>query len=152
MNQSMMETSNIVENEVEVEERGHLHRGKIYAINMIMLPCKIAYFSLFFAIGAFIPFLNVFLRSVGFRPTQIGLISGIRTGAQIMASPLWCAVADKTGRPKVQIRIIISLTMPVRILRVTLVKNIILGILLFKFQRLSTHYQHQTFIMHTIRL
>ena len=72
-------------------------------VNRVMLPCKIAYLSLFTSLGAFEPFINVFLRSVGFSPAKVGLITGIRQLAQILGNPLWGILGDKTRKHKVLI-------------------------------------------------
>ena len=67
-------------------------------LNLTMLPSKVAYFAMSVSMSSLEPFQNVFLRSVGFSPTRVGMLTGGRMIAQIIGCPLWSLVADKTGR------------------------------------------------------
>jgi MFS transporter, PPP family, 3-phenylpropionic acid transporter len=55
-------------------------------------------FVTFAARGISWPFVNLYLVSVGFSGTQIGLLASISALVQLVATPLLHAIADRTGR------------------------------------------------------
>ena len=89
----LVENGNLLDVEIEKQD------AKCH-INRTMLPCKIAYFSLISTHGALEPFMNVFLRSVGFSPARAGFITGIRQLAQIIGNPLWSIIGDRSRKHK----------------------------------------------------
>jgi PPP family 3-phenylpropionic acid transporter len=60
-----------------------------------------AYLFLFFAtIGVTEPYLNLYLRRLGFTGTEIGALAAILPGVTALAPFLWTAWADATGRAR----------------------------------------------------
>ena len=49
----------------------------VRSIDIRMLPSKVSFFLLFSAIGAIVPFINIFLVSVGLTVREAGIISGV---------------------------------------------------------------------------
>ena len=70
----------------------------VFKLNKTMLASKVAYCVYFFGSGAHLPFTSVFLRSVGFHPTRIGIITGLCQIARTISCPIWSALADKTRK------------------------------------------------------
>lgn len=58
---------------------------------------SIAYTAFFFAIGASIPYLPVYYRSIGLSIETIGLLSALSAAVGLAAAPAWGAVADRLG-------------------------------------------------------
>lgn len=79
-------------------------KEKIFAIDTnhvkIFLPAKLCYFGFEASLGCIIPFLTVFLTSIGLSVTQSSLIAGFRTVASLILSPFLNAIADRTDRHK----------------------------------------------------
>jgi len=71
---------------------------KMFSINRNTLPCKIALLCVSLCQGSVNPFVNAFLRSVGFTASQAGFVSGIRTFAQMISNPIFAAIADKSRK------------------------------------------------------
>ena len=71
-----------------------------FSINIRMLPAKCACILFGGILGLHVPFLNIFLTSVGLSASQAGFISGIRYIASLLSGPLWGILADYTGRRK----------------------------------------------------
>ena len=71
-----------------------------FSTNIRMLPAKFACTLFGGILGLHIPFLNIFLTSVGLSTGQAGFISGIRYVASSISGPLWGMLADYTGRRK----------------------------------------------------
>jgi len=60
-----------------------------------------AYLFLYFAtIGVLEPYLNLYLRRLGFTGTEIGALAAIPPGVSVLAPFLWTAWADATGRAR----------------------------------------------------
>lgn len=55
------------------------------------------YFFFFAAMGAFVPFWNLYLQKEGYSAEQIGVLSAVFMGTRIFAPNLWAWVADTTG-------------------------------------------------------
>ncbi len=92
-------------------------RGKIYWVfgwpfqgcfwlwhNIALMKSSIywrlsAFYFFFFAyIGAFIPFWGLYLKSLSFQPSQIGMLMSVMQFVGIVAPNVWGWVADRTGR------------------------------------------------------
>jgi MFS transporter, PPP family, 3-phenylpropionic acid transporter len=56
------------------------------------------HFLTFAARGLVLPFANIYLKSVGFSGTEIGLLVGISALVQLVLTPILNTVADRTGR------------------------------------------------------
>ncbi len=63
------------------------------------------YFFFFAAMGAFVPFWNLYLQNEGFDARQIGILSAVFMGTRIFAPNIWAWVADTTGYRVLVIRI-----------------------------------------------
>lgn len=58
---------------------------------------SVAYIMFFSAIGASIPYVPVFFRSIGLGIEAIGLLSALSAGVGLAAAPAWGAIADRLG-------------------------------------------------------
>src|SRR6266550_3902927 len=65
------------------------------------IRARLAYVSLYAAIGALYPYLPVYYRSLGLDLGAIGLLAAIFSAAGMVGSPLWGAAADRFGRSRV---------------------------------------------------
>lgn len=55
-----------------------------------------AYYYLFYgALGSLFPFLNIYYRSIGLNPWQIGILGGLRPLIALIIGPLWCFVMNR---------------------------------------------------------
>jgi PPP family 3-phenylpropionic acid transporter len=57
----------------------------------------IVYMALFAAVGAFVPYMAVFYRSIGMGVEIIGLMAALWAAAGLVAAPAWGMVADRLG-------------------------------------------------------
>lgn len=55
------------------------------------------YFFYFASLGAFIPYWSLYLKHLGFSPSQIGELSAILLATKIIAPNVWGWIADHTG-------------------------------------------------------
>lgn len=72
-------------------------KNKKKFIDLHMIPAKLAYFCIGGIFGANLPFLNIFLRSIGLTTSQAGIITGVSYGVAALTGPLWGTLADWTG-------------------------------------------------------
>lgn len=56
------------------------------------------YFFYFASLGAFIPYWSLYLKHLGFSPSQIGELSAILLATKIIAPYLWGWIADHIGK------------------------------------------------------
>jgi MFS transporter, PPP family, 3-phenylpropionic acid transporter len=56
---------------------------------------RVAYVTLFVAIGAMAPYLPVYFRSLGLELDAVGLLAALSAGAGILGAPLWGVIADR---------------------------------------------------------
>lgn len=63
------------------------------------------YFSYFAVLGGLAPYWSVYLNSLGYTGTSIGLLMALLTGTKIIAPNLWGWIADHTGHRILIIRI-----------------------------------------------
>jgi len=63
-----------------------------------LLVGKALYFLIFAALGIFVPFLNVYYKSIGLNGVQIGLINTLSPLIAIFASPMWGLMVDRLGQ------------------------------------------------------
>jgi PPP family 3-phenylpropionic acid transporter len=68
-------------------QHAHVQRGLIIA--------KVYYFAFFAALGAIIPFFNVYLQERGLSGVQIGLIASIPPLISMASNPFWSGIADR---------------------------------------------------------
>lgn len=59
---------------------------------------KALYFWVFAAVVFYSPFVPVYLVGAGFSKWQVGILTSISPLAQMIAVPLWTALADRTGK------------------------------------------------------
>ena len=57
----------------------------------------IVYATLFSAVGAFVPYMAVFYRSIGMGVEVVGLLAALWAAAGLVAAPTWGIVADRLG-------------------------------------------------------
>jgi PPP family 3-phenylpropionic acid transporter len=57
----------------------------------------IVYAAFFSAVGAFVPYMAVFYRSIGLGVEVVGLMSALWAAAGLVAAPAWGIVADRLG-------------------------------------------------------
>ena len=70
---------------------------KLFTINTRMIPSKLVYLLSLGCSGSYVPYLNIFFRSIGLTTTQAGYISGIRFLSAPISTPLFGSLADSTG-------------------------------------------------------
>ncbi len=63
-------------------------------VDMRLLPAKLFYFFWFGAMGALLPFLSLYYRSVELSLTQIGVLAALTGAVQLVAAPMWSMLAD----------------------------------------------------------
>ena len=77
---------------------GKILKGGYWKVNKEQLKTWLptAYYYFFYgALGSLFPFLNLFYRSVGMDPWQIGILGGIRPLIALLWAPIWSFVANK---------------------------------------------------------
>lgn len=60
--------------------------------------------------GAYLPYMPLYLQSIGLSTTQIGVMSSVRPACSILGSPLWAALADWKKKHKVIVLSTIALS------------------------------------------
>ncbi|XP_076810913.1 major facilitator superfamily domain-containing protein 6-like isoform X2 [Clavelina lepadiformis] len=71
-----------------------------FSINTAYLPLKVLYFLYLAGEASFLVFLSVFMRHLGLSTQQSGILFAVHRSLGIIASPVFGAISDKTGRPK----------------------------------------------------
>ncbi|XP_070547028.1 major facilitator superfamily domain-containing protein 6-like isoform X1 [Ptychodera flava] len=69
-------------------------------VNPSLIPYKVFCFCYGGAVGALVPYLPIFYKSLGFNPKQIGLLVAAKVITQFVCDPLMSAVADKLNKRK----------------------------------------------------
>lgn len=64
---------------------------------------SLAYVVFFAAIGAGFPYLPVYYRSLGLDLAEIGIMTAVSAATQLVASPLWGALADRFPRSRLSL-------------------------------------------------
>jgi len=64
------------------------------------------YLFYFAALGALVPYWGLYLKSLGYRPEQIGELFAILMATKMLAPYLWAWIADHTGRRMFIIRLV----------------------------------------------
>lgn len=72
---------------------------------------KLFYFCMIGGIGAFAPYINIYLESKGLSGSQIGQVTSIGLVLTVLIMPLWGMIADKTKRHKLLILVSLGLTL-----------------------------------------
>ena len=70
-------------------------------IDRDMIPVKLSYAFYFSAVGAWYPYIMLFLISLDLDPLMAGLILSIHAITSSLATPLWGFLTDFTGRKKI---------------------------------------------------
>lgn len=60
-----------------------------------MITAKLYYFSFFAAIGALVPFFNIYLQGRGLSGTEIGLLGSLGPLVALASNPFWGGLADR---------------------------------------------------------
>ena len=76
--------------------RSEITKRSFFQIEIRLLPAKLAFFLLY-GTSCTLPFLSVFLISIGLSPSQVGLITGISGAMKFFSGPLWGGLADYTN-------------------------------------------------------
>ncbi len=64
----------------------------------VLVTVRWLYFLYFIAFGVFVTFIDIYFRSIGFTGLQIGTINSIMASVGIIASPIWGAWSDQSGK------------------------------------------------------
>ncbi|XP_057317758.1 major facilitator superfamily domain-containing protein 6-like [Hydractinia symbiolongicarpus] len=80
-----------------------------------LIPAKICYFAINGSLACFLPYLTVFLYSVGLSITQCGIILGTRTVFSLLIIPCLGVIADRFRRKKLILLTLITLTAAVAV-------------------------------------
>ena len=75
-----------------------------------LVPAKLCYLFQYAFIGTIAPYFTIYFFSVGLTVSQVGYINGLRTIFPFFFGPLFGMLADKTGRTKVIVQILVVLT------------------------------------------
>lgn len=67
---------------------------------------RVLYFLFFAAVGAYFPFMNVYLREIGLTGTQIGTINTLSPLVGIFSATLWGMLNDRLGDPRLVLMIV----------------------------------------------
>ena len=78
-NGSISSTDILNEENILIQERAF--------INIYTIPCKLAFLITFAFQGSYVPFLNLFLKSIGLSASQAGFITGLRAISSLIAGP-----------------------------------------------------------------
>ena len=63
------------------------------------------YFAYFAYVGAYSPYITLYLKDIGMTAAQIGLLYSIPQVMRIFGPNAWGHLADSTGRPRAIVRI-----------------------------------------------
>lgn len=74
-----------------------------------LVPAKLCYLFQYAFIGTIAPYFTIYFFSVGLTVSQVGYINGLRTVFPFFFGPLFGMLADKTGRTKVIVQILVVL-------------------------------------------
>jgi len=81
-------------------ESDELNPGKPYVPRSAIYRIALLQFVTFAGRGIVYPFISLYLISIGFSGTQIGLLTSVSALAQLSAAPLLHALADRYGRQR----------------------------------------------------
>lgn len=74
-----------------------------------LVPAKLCYLFQYAFIGTIVPYFTIYFFSVGLTVSQVGCINGLRTIFPFFFGPLFGMLADKTGRTKLIVQILVVL-------------------------------------------
>lgn len=86
--------------ECDREKEVQQQKVKFLSINTCMIPAKLVYILSNGAIGSYVPYLNLFLISIGLTTSQAGIISGVRFLSAPFSTAFFGTLIDYTGRRK----------------------------------------------------
>lgn len=81
-------------NEDNVNNEANIEELRWYHIDWDMLPVKASYFFQTAKESAYLPFMLLFLTSIGLDPADAGLINGLRSIGLLCGAPIWGFIAD----------------------------------------------------------
>ena len=90
------------------ENDGYVEVNSNKRCSLRLLIMKSCYMVYFFSAGSWIPFMTVFLISIGITPSQAGLINAMRTLAACFSTILWPLITDAIGGRQVVVLAILS--------------------------------------------
>jgi len=89
------------EEEVELKQTAGCQVPKPMKIDKGLIAVKLAFFFTYSALGSYMPYLIVFLISLGLSATQAGFIIGLKTIVSLITGLAWGVIVDKTGKIKI---------------------------------------------------
>ena len=75
-------------------------------IDIQVISAKISYFMYYAAVGAWWPYMMLFLTSLGLSPFLSGLIICLRTAVSSFAAPFWGFITDYTKKRKITLTLL----------------------------------------------
>lgn len=90
-------------------ERAHSPRGESVTISS-------GYFWFYAGIGAFVPYLVLYYRDLGWSGLQLGLLTAIPALMASLTAPFWGVIADSFGAHRAIMRIVLLVAMTVTLL------------------------------------
>lgn len=87
--------------EVEMKPTAGCKVPKPMKVDKGLIAVKLAFFFTYSALGSYMPYLIVFLISLGLSATQAGFIIGLKTIVSLITGLAWGVIVDKTGKIKV---------------------------------------------------
>ena len=89
------------DDDLELVEKSPKNCNPSRWIDRDMISVKLSFAFHYAAIGAWYPFMLLFLISLDLDPLMAGLILSLRSVASSLATPLWGFLSDYTGRKKI---------------------------------------------------
>ena len=107
-----------VEKEVNTEkEKEELMENEImgtakswFAIDTYMLSSKISYMLVAAKASSYLPYMILYLTSIGLNPAEAGIITGFRLLGTVIGAPIWGYIADYKNNHRVLITILCLLS------------------------------------------
>ena len=94
---------------MELHHVENTHQRKLLcaSLDVRMLPSKLTLFVCHASVGIIVPYINLFLLSIGLTTSEVGFIIGITFVTAFLAPPFWGMLSDFTGNKKLIFVIII---------------------------------------------
>ncbi|OYX88751.1 MAG: hypothetical protein B7Y84_07705, partial [Azorhizobium sp. 32-67-21] len=76
----------------------------------VKAPLAVAYGTLFFSLGVYMPFFPLWLTARGLSPGEIGAAIAVPLFTRLLATPLLGILSDRIGRPRAVLAVLAGLT------------------------------------------
>lgn len=94
-------SNDLDQNEHKIHNPNIISKSDTIPIRPSSMPKVNSLMFLFYAtLGSVMPFIPVYYKQIGISDSVIGLLGAITPAVTFIASPLWGAIADKTGKHK----------------------------------------------------